>query len=109
MVIFKCPYCRTEYEMTMARLSSKQRSYAKCQVCHQTMYSWNSRNVFSPSIRADEFSVRTDFCDPRSPFLMLPFGPCQRAVIVSCQRAGHLWRFFAGPAPGDNREPNKTS
>jgi len=21
MVIFKCPYCRTEYEMTMARLS----------------------------------------------------------------------------------------
>src|SRR5262249_110705 len=45
MVIFKCPYCRTEYEMTMARLSSKQRSYAKCQVCHQTMYSWNSRNV----------------------------------------------------------------
>ena len=45
MVIFKCPYCRTEYEMTTARLSFQQRSYAKCQVCHQTMYSWNSRNV----------------------------------------------------------------
>lgn len=28
-----------------ARLSFRQRSYAKCQVCHQTMYSWNSRKV----------------------------------------------------------------
>jgi predicted Zn finger-like uncharacterized protein len=45
MVIFKCPHCRTEYEMTTARLSFQQRSYAKCQVCHQTMYSLNSRNV----------------------------------------------------------------
>jgi hypothetical protein len=45
MVIFKCPYCRTEYEMTTAHLSFQQWSYAKCQVCHQTMYSWNSRNV----------------------------------------------------------------
>jgi len=45
MVIFKCPYCGTEYEMTTAYLSFKQRSYAKCQVCNQTMYSWNSRNV----------------------------------------------------------------
>ena len=45
MVIFKCPYCETEYEMTTARLSFKQRSYAKCQICSQTMYSWNSRNV----------------------------------------------------------------
>ena len=45
MVIFKCPYCRTEYEMTTAYLSFKQRSYAKCQICHGTMYSWNSRNV----------------------------------------------------------------
>ena len=41
MVIFKCPYCGTEYEMTTARLSFKQRGYAKCQVCHQTMYSRN--------------------------------------------------------------------
>ena len=45
MVIFKCPYCGTEYEMTTAHLSFKQRSYAKCEVCHKTMYSWNSRNV----------------------------------------------------------------
>ena len=29
MVIFKCPYCGTNYEMTTARLSFKQRSYAK--------------------------------------------------------------------------------
>src|SRR5262249_3601898 len=39
MVIFKCPYCGTEYEMTTAHLSFKQRSYAKCQVGSQTMYS----------------------------------------------------------------------
>jgi len=45
MVIFKCPYCGTEYEMTTARLSFQQRSYAKCQICSETMYSWNSRNV----------------------------------------------------------------
>lgn len=45
MVTFKCPYCRTEYEMTTARLSFQQRSYAKCKVCRQTMYSWNSRSV----------------------------------------------------------------
>ena len=45
MVIFKCPYCGTEYEMTTARLSFKQRSYDKCQICAETMYSWNSRNV----------------------------------------------------------------
>ena len=45
MATFKCPYCRTEYKMMTARLSFQQRSYAKCQVCHQTMYSWNSRNV----------------------------------------------------------------
>jgi hypothetical protein len=42
---FKCPYCGTKYEMTTAHLSFKQRSYAKCQVCNQTMCSWNSRNV----------------------------------------------------------------
>jgi len=45
MVVFKCPYCRAEYEMATACLSFHQRSYAKCQVCHQTMYSWNSRHV----------------------------------------------------------------
>jgi len=31
--------------MTTAYLSFKQRSYAKCQICNETMYSWNSRNV----------------------------------------------------------------
>lgn len=45
MVIFKCPYCRAEYKMTTARLSFRQRSYAKCTVCHRTMYSWTARNV----------------------------------------------------------------
>jgi hypothetical protein len=45
MVVFKCPDCRTGYKMTIARLSSKQRGYAKCQLCHQTMYSWNFRNA----------------------------------------------------------------
>lgn len=45
MSLFKCPYCRTKYEMMTARLSFQQRSYVKCEVCHQTMYSWNSRNV----------------------------------------------------------------
>jgi len=38
MVIFKCPFCRTDYEMMTARLSFQQRSYAKCQVCNETMY-----------------------------------------------------------------------
>jgi hypothetical protein len=28
MMTFKCPYCRTEYEMKTARLSFQQRSYA---------------------------------------------------------------------------------
>ena len=45
MTMFKCPYCVAEYELTTARLSFQQRSYAKCQVCHQTMYSWSTRNV----------------------------------------------------------------
>jgi hypothetical protein len=45
MSIFKCPYCAAEYELTMAHLSFQQRSYANCQVCHRTMYSWSSRNV----------------------------------------------------------------
>jgi hypothetical protein len=41
----QCPYCRAEYELTTARLSFRQRSHAKCHVCHRTMYSWSSRNV----------------------------------------------------------------
>jgi hypothetical protein len=44
LVVFKCPYCRTAYEMMTAHLSFKQCSYAKCQICNETMYSWNSRN-----------------------------------------------------------------
>jgi hypothetical protein len=36
---FNCPYCGTNYEMTTAHLPFKQRSYAKYQICHQTMYS----------------------------------------------------------------------
>ena len=43
--MFNCPYCRAEYELTMAHLSFLQRSYANCEVCHGTMYSWSSRNV----------------------------------------------------------------
>jgi hypothetical protein len=35
MVIFKCPYYGTEYEMTTAQLSFQQRNYAKCQICNQ--------------------------------------------------------------------------
>jgi hypothetical protein len=45
MTVFKCPYCSAEYELTTARLSFQQRSYAKCELCYQTMYSWSSRNV----------------------------------------------------------------
>ena len=45
MSIFKCPYCPAEYELMTAHLSFQQRSYASCQVCHRTMYSWSSRNV----------------------------------------------------------------
>ena len=45
MTIYKCPHCRTEYGLIMARLSFRQRSYANCQVCHKTMYSWNGSNV----------------------------------------------------------------
>ena len=45
MTIFKCPYCPTEYELIRPRLSFQQRSYANCQVCYRTMFSWSSRNV----------------------------------------------------------------
>lgn len=45
MTVFKCFYCSAEYELITARLSFRQRSYVKCDVCCQTMYSWNSRNV----------------------------------------------------------------
>jgi hypothetical protein len=45
MTIFKCPHCRAEYEMLMSYVSFRQRSYATCQVCWKTMYSWNSSRV----------------------------------------------------------------
>ena len=45
MSLFKCPNCQAEYDMVRSPLSFRQRSYAKCQVCHKTMYSWDSKNV----------------------------------------------------------------
>jgi transposase-like protein len=45
VTIYKCPHCRSEYELIMAHLSFRQRSYANCQVCNKTMYSWNSSHV----------------------------------------------------------------
>jgi hypothetical protein len=59
MVIFKCPFCRTDYEMMTARPSFRQRSYAKCQVCQQTMYSWNSRNVPIFKLRSASTGARS--------------------------------------------------
>jgi hypothetical protein len=49
MTIFKCPFCRTEYEMLISHISFRQRSYASCQQCWKPMYSWNSSRV--PSFR----------------------------------------------------------
>lgn len=43
--IFKCPHCRAEYELLMTNVSFRQRSYANCQRCWKTMYSWNSSRV----------------------------------------------------------------
>jgi hypothetical protein len=45
MTIFKCPHCRAEYELIMTHISFRQRSYAHCQVCWKTMYSWDSPRV----------------------------------------------------------------
>jgi predicted Zn finger-like uncharacterized protein len=64
MVIFKCPYCRAQYELTTARLSFQQRSYAKCQVCHQTMYSWASRNVPLFKLKNASEGERSDIQPP---------------------------------------------
>jgi hypothetical protein len=49
-IIFKCPHCQAEYEMLMTSLSFRQRSYANCQTCWKTMYSWDSSRVprFTP-------------------------------------------------------------
>jgi hypothetical protein len=45
MTIYKCPHCRAEYELIMTYVSYRQRSYAHCQVCWKTMYSWDSPRV----------------------------------------------------------------
>jgi hypothetical protein len=45
MTIFKCPHCSAEYEMIMTHISFRQVSYANCQVCWKTMYSWASSRV----------------------------------------------------------------
>jgi hypothetical protein len=45
MVLFTCPYCRAEYELTTASWSFQQLSYATCQVCSRTMCSWSARSV----------------------------------------------------------------
>jgi predicted Zn finger-like uncharacterized protein len=45
MTIFKCPHCRAEYEILLTNVSFRHRSYAKCQQCWKTMYSWDSHRV----------------------------------------------------------------
>jgi DNA-directed RNA polymerase subunit RPC12/RpoP len=45
MTIFKCPHCSAEYELIMAYISFRQRSYATCQECGKAMYSWDSSRV----------------------------------------------------------------
>jgi predicted Zn finger-like uncharacterized protein len=52
MTLFKCPHCHAEYEMMMASLSFRQRSYAHCQKCWKTMYSWDSARVPRFTLRA---------------------------------------------------------
>ena len=45
MTIFKCPHCQAQYELMITHISFRQRSYANCQVCWKTMYSWDSSRV----------------------------------------------------------------
>ena len=45
MNIFKCPHCEARYELIVTHVSFRQRSYATCQVCWKTMYSWDSARV----------------------------------------------------------------
>ena len=45
MIIFKCPHCQAKYELIMTHVSFRQRSYANCQKCWKTMYSWHSLRV----------------------------------------------------------------
>jgi hypothetical protein len=80
MTMFKCPYCPAEYELTTARLSFQQRSYANCQACHKTMYSWSSRNV--PRFTLTKSSES-------QPHII------QKAAIKKSRRAG-LYDFMGG-------------
>ena len=45
MTFFKCPHCEARYELIVSHVSYRQRSYANCQVCWKTMYSWDSTRV----------------------------------------------------------------
>jgi hypothetical protein len=88
MVIFKCPYCRAEYELTTARLSFRQRSHAKCHVCDPTMYSWTSRNV-------PLFNVRQCLCgkDIRYPTVTdASFRSSGGEIALPVVQLGHLNR-----------------
>ena len=55
MTIFKCPHCEAKYEMIMTYISFRQRSYANCQACWKTMFSWDSSRVprFTLLLKAD--------------------------------------------------------
>ena len=49
VTIFKCPLCRTGYELIMTHISFQQRSYANCRICRKTMDSWHSsRSLLYP-------------------------------------------------------------
>ena len=77
MVIFKCPYCRTEYEMTTAYLSFKQRSYAKCSFFrHRLANDWVGRFL----------SVLT----------LTPYDDWRRAHAIHHANSGHLDRRGIG-------------
>jgi len=45
MAIFKCPHCRTEYQLILTTVSFRQRDHVDCQICMRSMYSWNSSRV----------------------------------------------------------------
>ena len=45
MVIFKCPNCRAEYELTRLACHSGSRTMPSAMFAIQPLYSWASRNV----------------------------------------------------------------
>jgi predicted Zn finger-like uncharacterized protein len=45
MKIFRCPYCRTEYRLTLSPIAFRQRDQINCQTCSKVMYSWNGYEV----------------------------------------------------------------